>query len=493
MATTKAPPSKSPEDENKQKAFESAWRFAQLQKQALLNLQSTSSSSVTYTRYSKEDLLSYMQTPKSNEKNIRNASIYMYDISSQYRTLIQHYAGMALWAYIVSPVDFGPKKINADSFQKSYLKAIQQVAKMNIKHEMQKASIVALREGVLYGLQRNGSDSFFIQRVNPDICKLSSIVDGTWLYSIDFSQIKEAELILYPDEIVNMWNAYKSGSAYKWQEIPEDLSFCLKADETTTTYSIPPWASTLPMLYDVENLKELQQTSSEISNYKLVGMEIPTDKDGIPQLEYGMAHEYYQHVLNALPDYVGAVMSPMKMNAINFEKSSGTQDIDMVSRAEEQFWREGGTSPLLFGSSENDSAGALKLSITASEETVMMTLVVQAERLINRILKQMSGAQKFRINILPATVFNRDDLIAKYKEAATLGIPVKSAYAALLGLSPSDVMGMDYIEMNILNMGELTPLNSSYTQSDPGRPQSDAGDLSGSGEQTRDDDTNSNR
>ncbi|MPL95069.1 hypothetical protein SDC9_41232 [bioreactor metagenome] len=491
MAETKNTPVTDDPDRH-QKALDFAWRFAQLQKQALVNLQSTSSSSVTYTRYTKEDLLRYMQTPKSNEKNIRNASIYMYDASAQYRRLILYYAQMAIWAYTISPIGFDILKSNADTMRKSYMKAIQQTETMNICHEMQKALIVVFREGILYGVQRSGNNSFFIQRINPDICKLSSIVDGTWLYAVDFSQIKEDDLGLYPDEFTAMWNAYKNGSASKWQEIPEDISFCLKADETTSAYSIPPWASTLPILYDIELFKSLQETASEISNYKLIGLEIPVDKDGNPQLDWELAFQYYQQLAGQLPPYVGAVMSPMKMSSMNFEKSSGTQDVDTVSRAEEQFWRQGGTSPLLFGSSDNDTAGALKLSVSADEE-IVFGLMAQAERLFNRILKQMSGTQKFKINILPATTFNRDDLMGKYKEAATLGIPVKSAYAALLGLSPGDVMGMNYIELDILGMGELTPLNSSYTQSDPGRHQSDAGDLSGSGEQTRDDDTNSNR
>lgn len=63
----------------------------------------------------------------------------------------------------------------------------------------------------------------------------------------------------------------------------------------------------------------------------------------------------------------------------------------------------------------------------------------------------------------------------------------------MLGLSPNDVMGMDYVEMNILNMGDLTPLNSSYTQSAAGRPASADGNLSEAGQQTRDDNTNANR
>lgn len=478
--------------ERRKKAYEYAWNYAQLQKQALSNLASNSSSSISYTRYSKEDLLKYMQSPKTNERNIRNASIYMYDASSQYRRLILHYAQMPLWAYTVAPTDFDATKVKTDAMRKSYLKAISQINNMNIRHEMQKAAIVAFREGIIYGAQWTGGNSFFIQRIDPSICKLSSIVDGTWLYAVDFSQIKEDDLELYPSEFTSMWNAYKNGSASKWQEIPESISFCLKADETTTTYSIPPWASTLPMLYDIEIFKSLQETSTEISNYKLVSMEIPMGKDGEPLIDWDLAVKYYQHLVNALPPYVGAVMAPMKMDSIKFEQSGSLKDVDTVSRSEEQFWREGGTSPLLFGSSSNDTAGALKLSIVA-DEAIVFGLMSQAERLFNRILKQMPGTYKFKINILPATIFNRDDMITKYKEAATLGIPVKSAYAALMGLAPGDVVSMDHIEMQILNMGDLTPLNSSYTQGTGGRPKSNDGDLGDAGQQTRDDDTNANR
>lgn len=479
--------------ERRKNAYEYAWKFAQLQKQALVNLESTSSSSVTYSRFTKETLLSYMQTPKSNEKNIRNASIYMYDASPQYRRLIQYYALMPMWAYTLSPLSVDVAKIKADSFRKSYVKAATQVEAMNLKHEMQKAAIIAFREGVLYGAQWSGTNSFFIQRINPDICKLSSIVDGSWMYAVDFSQIKEADLPLYPPEFTTMWNAYKNGTAQKWQEIPESISFCLKADETTSTYSAPPWAATLPLLYDIENYKALQETATEINNYKLIGMEIPLDSDGNPQIDYDLAEQYYKHLVNALPPYVGAAMMPMKMSSINFEQSSATNDVDTVVRAEEQFWREGGTSPLLFGSSDNDTAGALKLSVMA-DETIVFALMAQAERLINRILKQMSGTQKFKITILPATVFNIDDLTSKYKEAATLGMPVKSTYAALLGLQPLDIPAMDYVELNILGMGDLTPLQTSYTQStEAGRPASADGDLTESGAQTRDDDANANR
>ena len=480
------------EFERRKNAYEYAWRFAQLQRQALVNLDSNTSANVTYSRFTKETLLGYMQSPKSNEKNIRNASIYMYDASTQYRRLILYYALMPLWAYTLSPLSYDPTKVKADALRKAYMKAAAQVESMNLKHEMQKASIIAYREGVLYGVRWSGTNSFFIQRINPDYCKLSSIVDGTWMYAVDFSQIKEGDLPLYPPEFTTLWNKYRSGGS-KWQEIPEEISFCLKAEETTMAYSSPPWAATLPLLYDIETYKSLQETATEISNYKLIGMEIPLGDDGTPLIDYPLAEQYYQHLVNSLPPYVGAAMMPMKMSSIKFEQSGTTNDVDTVSRAEEQFWREGGTSPLLFGSSDNDTAGALKLSLLADEE-IVFGMMNQCERLINRILKQMSGTQKFKLTFLPATVFNKDDLTAKYKEAATLGIPVKSAYAALLGLSPLDIAGMNHVEMDILDMGNLTPLKTSYTQdSTPGRPESSDTNLSPSGEQTRDDGSNDNR
>lgn len=476
-------------------AYEYAWRFAQLQRQALVNLESNTSANITYSRFTKENLISYMQSPKSNEKNLRNASIYMYDASTQYKRLILYYALMPTWAYSLLPVNFDKTKVKDDAFRKSYLKVASQVEAMNLRHELQKASVIAYREGVLYGAQWSGTNSFFIQRINPDICKLSSIVDGTWMYAVDFSQIKEADLPMYPPEFTTLWNTYKS-TGIKWQEIPEKISFCLKADETTTAYSTPMFMATLPLLHDIENYKALQETAAEIANYKLVSMEIPLDKDGTPLIDFTLAEQYYQHLVNSLPPYVGAAMMPMKMDSIKFEQNSTTNDVDTVARAEEQFWRLSGTSPLLFGSSDNDTAGALKLSLKADEQ-IAFAMIDQCERLINRILKQLSGTQKFKINFVRSTIFSQDDKINQYKEAATLGIPVKGAYASLLGLQPIDISGADYMEMQMWEMGSLTPLTSSYTQggdnASAGRPASNEEDLSDSGAQARDDDVNANR
>lgn len=462
-------------------------RFAKLASQRLADLNSNiNTKSVSFTDTTKEDILKYLKSPKTNEKRIRNVSISMFNSSSHYRRLICYYALMPTWSYTLSPLGFnGPPK-NPEAFSKAYYKAASAVETMNLKHEMQKVLITGLREGVFYGAVWSSNTAFFIQPINPDYCALSSIEDGTWMYSVDMSKIKELELDNYPPAFRTMWNTYQS-TGDKWQEVPSDTSFCFKADETTALYSLPPWSASMSLLLDIENYKALQETASEISNYKLLHLEIPVDNENTPKMTFDQASKYYDLLASNLPPFVGASMAPMKLTDYNFDNSGGLRDVDIVARSERQFWTDSGNSSLLFGDAANNTAGALKLSIRADEELVF-GWVNQCERLINRILKNMSGAQKFKITFLPTTIYNIGEMVDYYKNASTLGIPVKSAYASVLGVNTTDVIGMDYIERNILGMDELSPLSSSYnTSSDEGgRPTMDEEDLSESGTATRD-------
>ncbi len=485
--------------DEKREAFEQALMFAKLMKTNLWDVNDQSTKTNTrYTRFSKEDLLNYMQTPSSNEKNIRNASIYMYDASTQYKRLIQYYSFLPEWAYTLSAVSYDPAKVKGDAFRKAYYKAATFMENMNPKHEMQKATNIALRDGILYGAIWQSNSSFYIQRINPDYCVLTSCIDGTWNYSVDMSQLDEKKLAFYPPEFTTMWNAYRT-SGVKWQEVPDSISFCLKADETNATYSLPPWASTLPMLYDIETYKALQETATEIANYKLLAMKIDTDDKGVPLLDWNLAQKYYTQLCASLPPFVGAAVTPMKIDSFEFDKSKGVNDVDTVSRAEEQFWFNTGTSALLHGSMGSKTAGVLNLSVKSDEE-IVFGLMAQVERLVNRLLKNLSGTVKFKVHFLPVTKFNRDEQAKLYKEPATLGIPgTKAAYAATVGVPQTDLLGMNYIEMELLGMGELTPLQSGYTQSgdavsgdEGGRPETEDTELTDEGEATREKESNAN-
>lgn len=480
-----------------EKALNFASYFAKSTNTPIWNVNDLSSKqNPTYTRYTKENILSYMQAPASNEKMLRNASIYMYDASSQYRRLIQYYALLLKWPYVIYTVDTDMSKVKEEAYKKQYQKVTSYLEMRNLQHELQKAVTIALRDGVLYGAIWQSNNSFYVQRINPDYCSLTAISDGTWIYSVDMSQIQESKLNLYPPEFTKMYNAYKNGGN-KYQEVPESISFCLKADETNATYSIPPWSSTLPMLYDLETYKALQETATRIANYKMLSMKIDLNSDGTPVIDWELAKSYYQQLCRALPPYVGATISPMKIESFNFEKSNGPQDVDTVSRAENQFWFDTGTSALLHGSNVSNTAGSLKLSIKSDEE-LMFGMMTQAERLINRMLKTIPGTIKFKLQFLPVTIFNAEEQIKYWKEAASLGVPgSKIAYAAVLGVHQASLPSFGYIESNIVQTDSWVPLQSGYTvggqTSEGGRPTESDLTITDAGEKTREAGSNDNR
>lgn len=449
-----------------------------------------------YSRYTKEQIMSFMQNPSSNAKQLRDASIYMADVSVQYNRLLKYYSDLYRYDYTVSPVGYNGK--NAKTIEKSYWESLALLERLNLPHAASIAVQIALKEGVFYGVIIDGGNAIYIQRINPNYCRLSSIIDGTWQFSVDMSQIAENKLFMYPSEFTAMFNRYKAGEG-KWQEVPSKVCFCIKADETTTAYCIPPFSATLGLLYDIEQYKALQETSTAIDNYKLLHMKIPLNDDGTPKVDWDLAQKYYQQLCNNIAQYIGVAISPMDIDDFSFDKSGAADQVDMVARAEDNYWISNGSSALLHGSSVGKTAGALKLSIK-SDETFIWPIVKQIELVVNRMLRDLSSAkQKFKINILPVTVFNYEDMIKVYKEGATLGIPgSKSAYAALLGTAAYDVIGLNTTETDYLKLNDLQPLTSTYTMSgssdkSAGRPAKDDTNLGESGEYTRSADSNENR
>lgn len=464
--------------------------------QQLTNLTDTSVTTVSrYNKYTKDQLLTYLKNPISYEKQIRDASIYMYTASMQYYNLVNFHALMPKWNIVIAPMKFDKTKVKPDAVYKQYVKINEILQRMNLPHEFQKASKVAWREDVFYGVCLESKDSFQIQRINPDLCKISSIEDGCFNFAVDFSQIQESMLILYPEIFTTMYNAYRRDPSLQWQEIPSDIGVCFKVNEDLL-YPYPPFAAVMPLLYDIEDYRDLILERTKIDIYKLLHFQIPVDSKNDP-MDMDVALRYYEQVLNVIPQTIGAIATPFEPIEVKFDKS-GLADTDEVAQAESRFWSATGTSPLLFG--VGDSVAALKLSIRANEQLVL-AFMRQVERWLNRKLKNMSGTVKFQATILPTTTFNFDDMTKIYQEAATYGLPTKSMYAAAAGVKLNDIEALSYLENEVLEYPqEFIPLSTTYTQSGDGGPLDEGGrptneskgeDLTPAGEQTQRDDENS--
>lgn len=480
------------EEEKKQDDFDFSrvLEYAKLVQIQMRNLAETEQTR-TFSKYTKANLITYLGAPDKYEKELRNMSIYLYNSSNYYRRLIEYLSGMLTYSYIISPynLDFS-KKIDDKKFKAQYLKVINYMDKMNIKHEFQKALRVALKQDVYYGFVYETNDSFMFQELDPLYCKIHGAEDGVYVYSFDNTYFDKYKTSLPDfDPLFNEnYEKYKAdGKPARWSKIPANRSICLKINEEVI-YPIPPFVSLLPSLADIEDYKELSKASTETNNYKALSLEIPLNTVGDPLISWGKAKEYFDHISAVTPNNIGVFLTPMKVGSWDFQKAGVATDTTLVSNAEAAFWGEACVNNQLFGGVTSNSA-ALRLS-AQTDEVLMFNVLRQIERWVNAKLKLMSGTFKFQAIFLNTTHYNQNDVYQKYLDMGRYGLPVRNAIAATMGIPPSATINMSYLENDVLKLYDKeTPLKSSNTQSgSAGRPVEDT--VGDAGEATRDGGTN---
>lgn len=468
--------------------------YANLSKIGIRNLESTSETNPTYTKYTKDQLVTYLGNPASYEKQLRKMSKYLFNISNYYRRLIQYFANMPTFSYTISPYGLDRSKtVNANKLKKAYYSSVAAVELMNLPHEATKMFTIAFRDDVYYGYEWETNDSAAFQNLDADYCKISSIEDGVYNFAFDFSYFdsNQDKLPNYPPEFQTMYNTYKTNTQlYKWQELDSTKSICIKVNEHDYI-PIPPFVSLFSALADIEDYRAISKNASETNNYKALAMEIPLGDKGEFLIDYNDAKEFYDMMTNVLPPNIGAILTPMKLTDWNFEKSGVNSDTNEVAKAEATFFTTAGVNKILFGGGEDPSATTLNLC-TVNDQMIVFAVMRQLERWVNRKLKSVSSSYKFRINFLPVTHYNIAEMHERYLKDATYGMPTRTAALATAGYAGTDYENMTYLENEILGLsnGEM-PLKSSNTQSgsagdEGGRPTnaskgeglSDAGNVS---------------
>lgn len=468
--------------------------YANLSKIGIRNLESTSETNPTYTKYTKDQLVTYLGNPASYEKQLRKMSKYLFNISNYYRRLIQYFANMPTFSYTISPYGLDRSKtVNANKLKKAYYSSVAAVELMNLPHEATKMFTIAFRDDVYYGYEWETNDSVAFQNLDADYCKISSIEDGVYNFAFDFSYFdsNQDKLPNYPPEFQTMYNTYKTNTQlYKWQELDSTKSICIKVNEHDYI-PIPPFVSLFSALADIEDYRAISKNASETNNYKALAMEIPLGDKGEFLIDYNDAKEFYDMMTNVLPPNIGAILTPMKLTDWNFEKSGVNSDTNEVAKAEATFFTTAGVNKILFGGGEDPSATTLNLC-TVNDQMIVFAVMRQLERWVNRKLKSVSSSYKFRINFLPVTHYNIAEMHERYLKDATYGMPTRTAALATAGYAGTDYENMTYLENEILGLGNNEiPLKSSNTQSgsagdEGGRPTnaskgeglSDAGNVS---------------
>lgn len=422
--------------------------------------------------YTKEQVETYLANPSQYEKELRGVSNYLMHTDLHYWRTVMYMSTLAKIVPIVVPNTF---MLDANTIRNNFYQAALHLDYMNLPHELGRVVNKCIVEDVFYGIVCDDGKSFYIKRLDPDYCRISSISDGVFNFEFDLSYFKkdntgklfEGYCRIYP-EFKYLYKKYKekANEDTQWVEIKPTKSICIKFQENIDT-CIPPFVGSFMDLYDLADYKALAKNASEVGNFKLIGLEIPLNtKSGKVDdflVDATTAQMFYDMVEENLPDGVGAFLTPMSPKEIEFEPADA--DKESVSNAIKGFYDTTGVSNILF--SGGDTTGGLEFSTMTDEMllTGSSGLYRQLERWINRYFKNKFD-NTVKINLLDVTSFNIDKKKAEYLKDAQYGSPNRSEIAALGGKSQAEMVSMCILENDILNLTEKwTPLSSSHTVS----------------------------
>jgi hypothetical protein len=483
-------------------------QFAQLQQLRLidLDLYPYRTQEKIIGKYTREQLKKALDAPEldPNQKQLRNISKFLYNASSHYKRLILHFATILTLDHYIEPygiVDLD--KVNVKKLKKSYFDNLRIIENMNIKHEFSKILHSVFKEGIFFGYIHQSKDSFFIQQLDADYCKITFIEDGLYGFAFNFAYFftYPERLNMFPDEFKRIWKEkYESQklklSRYYWEDLSAENTICIKFDENTW-YPIPPFIGVFESLLDISDFKELQKAKEVIDNYKLITMKIPLNEKSGQQDDYLISGDhallFQSNVESVVPDQIGVATVPLEVDVIDFERDK--VDKNKVADSTAQYFSEAGVSKVLFSSEANGSIGVNYSIMT--DENVTFTILRQLERWVNRYLKNVKGSYQFRCVFPDVTRFNQKDLVSRTLTNAQFGSPELSKLLALSGSNPSASSVMTFFENDVLQLKDkFIPLQSSHTQNvngEGGAPKKDVSDLSDGGIKTRDTNGNDNK
>lgn len=447
-----------------------------------------------------KDVQRAMKHPKSGWKTLIRASETLMHISPHYYRMNSVFANMALFCWWIDLYDVR-ENANIETIKKQYNTLAARLENMHLKHEFAKIMRTLPYQDVYYGLVVESSTDFFLQKMDYRICKLYQVQDGLYNFRINLSAIKPQELDAYPDYVQAAYADYLDGNVGQWYLPPADKQICIKMN-SQWTYPYPMMINIVKDIFDLDTYKKLKLQSARTDNYKAILVEVPIDESTVdkPLLSPDTLSIFAEINRESMSDDIGMIHTlGSQGQAISFKDSANTRN--NVSDAIDEIYNSSGETKEFFNGSSTATAVMLSVENTSG---FVYDVYRQLERWVNRYIKlrRFNKPQfKFAFYLLDMTVFNRDTVSKRYKEAATLGACI-DRWLASLDMTPSRMLGSYIMSRDIFDFhNNLLPLQSAYNASaeiqeidenEGGRPpvEENGGTISDEGERARDEETN---
>jgi len=457
-------------------------------------------------KFSRDRIKELIANPRAHEKELRELSQYLFDITMQMKRLIIYMSEMLTFDWLLEPIGVDPDEMTKPAFLKSLKRVTQFMYDLDPKMHLPDIVQGMLLEDAKFMYLCEGENGYYFKELPSDYCKIWKKGEMGYEYAFDLTYFLRPGISLddFPPEFKVYFDNFINGEDYKnnknkfkerrwfyWQTLDPSRAVVFKYDQNRVGQT-PVYAGLFLDANEIATFKELLKSKTALDVYKLLVAKIPleksenkTNKKDNFSIHPETAGKYMAAIQNVIQQGIRIVTSPMEIEAINLNQAE-TKD-SIVGLGNKEFWDTSGTTSLLF-SGDRMNASTMKASLR-TDETFVTHLYRQFARFYNYKFKEISGKYQWRIHF-EGTIFDREDRIERAMKLIQFGAPI-SYVAVAQGRTQQEFINMLNLESALGMREKMQPLVSAHTVSNKknGRPQSD--DLENeNSEATRDNESN---
>ena len=443
-----------------------------------------------------------LKHPKQGWRILLSVSEQLMRVSPHYYRMNSLYSNMPVFCWWLDLYDV-KESVKIEPLKKKYAELAAKLEGMNLKHEFSKIMKVIPYQDVYCGLAWENQNDFFFQQVDYRICEIYQVQDGLYNFRMNLAKIDPTNLSAYPTYVQQAWmdsrkDKTNSNASNQWYIPPADKQICVKLNSQWTF----PYPILIGLIKDILNLdtyKKLKLQSARTDNYKAIAVQVPIDETTIdkPLLTPETLGIFAEINRESMTDDIGLLHTlGSSATPISFKDSNNTRN--NVSDAVDEIYNSAGITKELYNGSSSGTAVTFSIE---NDSGYVYGIYRQLERWVNRFIKTRKynkAAYKFYFYLLDVTIFNRDNVSNRYKEAVSLGVSCIDKWCATLDMTPSRTLGSFTLHKDIFDFqNNFIPLASAFNSStdEGGRPTnaSKGKTLDVSGEKTANADSNKDR
>ena len=404
---------------------------------------------------------------------LRELSRYFYRTNSEYRNNIDFLARLPLYDTVVIPV-FEEGKGSKTQIIKAFYNACHFIDKLDVPNTFSNITAEWLKNGIYYGILRMDGERPVIQDLPIEFCRSRfkdfnnlNILEFNLLYfeSITDKDYREEVITSFPKIVQQAWIEWIRAKKKldPWVLIPASeggVCFFFPHDQT------PLLIASIPTLKKLDDAIGREEKRDENELYKLLIQKMPVDKDGELVFQLDEVVDIHDSVANMLQDIdtvdVLTTFGDTSLESLQ-ESSAASQSADRIEKYRKNAWDALGRGNIMFNP---DGSSSLAYMIK-KDESLMIGFLNMYETWIKFHIndKFARTGLAFDFEIIPTTVFNRQDLQTSYFRGAQYGYS-KMFAGVVMGIKQMSQLSLMNFENDFLKMSEkMIPLQSSYTTS----------------------------